>query len=344
MRLRADQLAGHLERSLAPVYLVSGNEPLLVGEATDAIRVAARKAGYVSRELLEADSRFDWNLLAQQAEEMSLFAERKIVDLRLPGGKPGREGSKALVEWCERLPEETLLLVTLPKLDRSQASSKWVKTLEKAGVLVQVWPPDPKQLPRWIEQRMRAAGLQPAPGVARLLAERTEGNLLAAQQEIEKLRLLHGEGEVDEALARQAVSDSARYDVFTLVDAALEGDARRALRILAGLRGEGVALPVVLWALAREARTLAAVATELERGVPLARAVAGAGVWKSRQPLVSRGVQRLKLAQWQQLLQQCAAADTIIKGAEADDPWLQLERIALAMAGAAPLERLWPLA
>ncbi|HHH12820.1 MAG TPA: DNA polymerase III subunit delta [Thiolapillus brandeum] len=344
MRLRGDQLEAHLRKRLAPVYVVSGDEPLLVGEAADAIRAAARREGYLSRELLEADGRFDWNLLARQADEMSLFAERKIVDLRLPGGKPGREGSTALVEWCQRLPQDTLLLLTLPKLDRAQMNSKWLKALDAAGVVLPLWPPDAARLPQWIEQRMRAAGLAPERGVAQMLAERTEGNLLAARQEIEKLLLLQGEGPVSLEQASRAISDSARFDVFALVDAALAGKAKRALRILAGLRGEGVALPVVLWALAREVRALAGLAAAVERGTPLARALADAGVWKNRQKLVSEGTKRMKPAQWQALLFQCEAADAMIKGAQPGDPWLQLEQILLAMAGAGEMERFWPLA
>ncbi len=342
MRLRPEQLQAQLQKELAPVYVISGDEPLLVGEAADAVRAAARAAGFLTRELLEADGRFDWNLLGQQAEEMSLFAEKKIVDLRLRSGKPGREGGQALTQWCERLTGDTLLLLTLPKLERSQANSKWLKALDQAGVVIQVWPPDAARLPRWIEQRMRAAGLQPAPGVAQMLAERTEGNLLAARQEIEKLLLLHGPGPIDPEAAGRAISDSARFDVFTLVDAALEGEAKRGLRILAGLRGEGVAPPVVLWALAREIRSLQAIAATVERGAPLARALAEAKVWKSRQAQVSRGAQRLSARQWRALLQRCAETDATIKGALPGDPWLELEQIVLAMAGAGDAQRFWP--
>ena len=342
MRLRPDQLSAHLQKGLAPVYLVSGDEPLQLGEAADAIRAAARQAGYSSREILEADGRFDWKRLEQQADELSLFAEKKVVDLRLPGGKPGREGAAALAAWCDRLPADTLLLVTLPRLDRSQLNSKWVKALEKAGVLVQVWPPDPRQLPRWIEQRMRAAGLQPEPGVAPMLAEQTEGNLLAARQEIDKLVLLHGEGRIGQEQLSRAVSDSARFDVFGLADAALGGETGRVIRILEGLRAEGVALPVVLWALAREIRALAAMAADLERGVPLARVLAEGRVWKNRQPLVSQGLRRLPSDHWRELLQRCQHADAMIKGARSGDPWLQLEQIALAMAGTGTAEVFWP--
>jgi len=181
------------------------------------------------------------------------------------------------------------------------------------------------------------------PGVAQMLAEQTEGNLLAARQEIEKLRLLYGEGPVSQERLSRAISDSARFDVFGLVDAALAGEASRSLRILAGLRGEGVALPVVLWALAREIRQLATMSARVSDGVPPARAMAEARVWKNRQPLVAQGLKRLDARGWQELLARCQQADAMIKGAGPGDPWLQLEQIVLAMAGAGEKERFWPL-
>ncbi|WP_457669894.1 DNA polymerase III subunit delta, partial [Thiolapillus sp.] len=251
MRLRLEQLESHLAGELAPVYVVTGDEPLQLGETADAIRAAARQAGYLSREIFEADARFDWNRLAEEASALSLFAEQKIIDLRLPSGKPGTVGGKALVSYCENLPQDTLLLLTLPKLP---LTSKWMKALDKAGVVIQVWPVDERQLSRWVQQRMRMAGLQAEPGVAEMLAEQTEGNLLAARQEIEKLALLFGHEKITQEQAAAALSDSSRFDVYALVDAALAGKAQRCTRIIAGLRAEGVPLPVVLWALAREVR------------------------------------------------------------------------------------------
>ncbi len=338
MRLRQEQLDAHLARGLAPVYLVSSDEPLLQIEAADAIRAAARRNGYTSREILEADARFDWQSLSHQAEALSLFAERKLVDLRIPSGKPGREGGQALRDWCQAPPEDLLLLITVPRLDRSQLASAWVKAIDQAGVVLQLWPPDAARLPGWIQARLRAAGLEPAPGVAELLAERTEGNLLAARQEIEKLVLLHGRGPVSLEAATRAVADSARYDAFTLVDAALAGDARRTQKILAGLRAEGTPAPVVLWALARALRELAAVASLIGAGQPETAALNRAGVWKNRQPLVRKALGRGGADHWRALLRRCRAADAAIKGAAAGaDPWLRLEEIALALAGLAAM-------
>lgn len=330
MKLRAEQLAAALERGLAPVYVISGDEPLQLGEAADQVRAAAKQAGYLSRQILEADARFDWNRLGDEANALSLFAERKIIDLRLPSGKPGTAGAKALLEYCGNLPADTLLLLTLPKVP---LTGKWIRALEKAGVLVQVWPVDERQLPRWITRRMQAAGLRPAPGVAEMLAEHTEGNLLAARQEIEKLVMLYGEGGISQEQLLEAVSDSARYDVYALVDAALAGRAARCAHIIAGLKGEGIAPPVVLWALAREIRGLSAMAIDLAGGASLPQVMGQARVWKNRMPLVSQGLKRLKPEDWNGLLQQCQQADTVIKGALAGDAWLLLEQIALGMAG-----------
>lgn len=330
MRLRQEQLDSHLAGNLAPVYVVTGDEPLQLGETADAIRAAARQAGYLSREIFEADARFDWNRLGEEANALSLFAEQKIIDLRLPGGKPGTVGSKALVSYCENLPEDTLLLLTLPKLP---LTSKWIKALDKAGVIIQIWPVDERQLPRWVQQRMRMAGLQAEPGVAEMLAEQTEGNLLAARQEIEKLALLFGSERITQEQAAAAISDSSRFDVYALVDAALAGKAQRCTRIIAGLRAEGIPLPVVLWALAREVRSLNLMAQDIATGASIQQALGRARVWKNRIPLVSAGLKRLNAAQWADLLQQCQLADATIKGAVPGDPWLVLEQITLGIAG-----------
>jgi DNA polymerase-3 subunit delta len=337
MRVRQEQLAAHLLGSLAPIYAVMGDEPLQQGEVADAIRAAARNAGYLSREIFEADARFDWNRLQEEASALSLFAEQKIIDLRLPSGKPGITGSKALVSYCEQIPDDTLLLLTLPKLP---LSSKWIKALDKAGVVIQVWPVDANQLPRWVQQRMRMAGLQAESGVAEMLAEQTEGNLLAARQEIEKLALLFGDQKITQAQASAAISDSSRFDVYALVDAALAGKVKRCTRIIAGLAAEGIDLPVVLWALAREIRALNTMAQDVAGGASLQQALGRARVWKNRIPLVSTGLKRLNQQQWAVLLQQCQRADAAIKGAVPGDPWLLLEQITLGIAGiSAPEEK-----
>lgn len=335
MRVRSEQLAQQLQRAgqaLAPIYLISGDEPLQRDEACDAVRGAAREQGFANREILEAGNHFDWSALASEANSLSLFAEKKIIDLRIPNGKPGREGGKALSEYCERPPEDTLLLITLPKLERAQQNSKWFKTIEQLGVIVQIWPVEPQRLPQWIDQRLRAAGIQADREAAQMLADRVEGNLLAAHQEIEKLLLLHGTGSINAEQLAQAVADSARYDVFELVDSALRGETSRCLRILEGLKGEGVAAPVVLWALHREIAQLAGTSADVAKGLSVDHALTRAKVWDKRKPLVSKALGRLKTPQWLSLLGLCQQADAAAKGADPSDPWLLLERICLQIS------------
>ena len=327
MRIRPEQLEQHIARGLAPIYLVSGDEPLQVNEACDAIRAAARRAGHENREVMEAGPGFDWSALAAEANSFSLFAEKKIIDLRIPNGKPGRDGGKALAEYCERPPEDTVLLLTLPKLDRQQQGGKWFKTIEQLGVILQVWPIEVQRLPQWIEQRLRSAGLQAEREAVDMLAERVEGNLLAAHQEIEKLLLLHGTGHLNAQQLADAVGDSARYDVFELVDSALRGETRRCLHILDGLRGEGVAPQVVLWALHREIAQMTEMSAATAKGLSLDHAMSRARIWEKRKPLVRKALQRLQTPAWLSLLGLCQQADAASKGADTRDPWLVLEQV-----------------
>jgi len=337
MRLRIDQLASHLDRGLAPAYLISGDEPLQAAEAADAVRRAAGQGGYTEREVLDVQGAgFDWARLRAAADSLSLFAQRRVLDLRLASAAIGAPGSDALSAYAANPPPDTLLLVACPRLDRKQAGLRWVKALDALGVLVQVWPVEGHRLGPWIEQRMRSRGLVPEPGVVQMLAERIEGNLLAAAQEIDKLLLLNGPGVVSAEVLADAVADSARFDVFALVDAALEGRAARCLRMLDALSAEGVAEPVVLWALAREIRQLAAMAHELAAGATAERVLVAHRVWDKRKPAVRAGLDRLPLARWRHLLQACACADRVIKGRETGVGWRLLGDIAVAISGVRP--------
>lgn len=332
MKLQSKQLPAHLKNNLAPCYLVSGDEHLLVDEALDAIRAAARARGFGARELHVATSGFDWSQLQAAGANLSLFAEQRIVELRLPTGKPGRTGGQAIVDFLGRLSPELLLVVTTPKLDRSSASSKWAKALEAHGAAVTIWPIDRRELPGWIADRMRRAGLEPDRQAVTMVADRVEGNLLAASQEVEKLRLLLGEGKVTAADVSAAVADSSRYDVYKLADAALAGDARRALRILTGLRAEGVEPVIVVWSLTRELRTLARVAGLLAQRTDLGRAMQKSGVWRSREGLVRAAVGRHSHAGLLGLLQASGHADAAAKGQSPDDPWQLAAGIVLQLA------------
>ena len=337
MRVRSDQLAGQLSRSLVSIYLISGDEPLQLGEAADAVRQAAKTQGYSDRLVMDHGTGFNWDELAAISAEMSLFSERRVSDLRLSSAKIGTDGSKALAAYAENPSADDLLLIICPKLEKAQQNAKWVKAIERVGVLVQVWPIDVAQLPRWIEQRLRSRGLNPEREVASMLAERVEGNLLAAAQEVEKLLLLNGPGAVTIEQMLSAVADSARFDVYGLVDAALQGNIARVTRMLDGLRGEGLAAPVVLWALAREIRMLSSMRFAIDRGEPAERVMANHRVWDKRKPLVKKGLQRFSLQRWQRLLQQCGQADRLIKGQARGDPWQSLISIASQMAGARSL-------
>jgi len=329
----ADKLGAELARALAPVYLVTGDDPLLTIEAADRIRAAARKAGFQDRTVFSVERGFDWQELAAASANMSLFAERRLLELRLSSAKPGTVGGKALSAYAGAPPEDNLLLILAPRIDKKALQSSWARALDKAGVVVQVWPLDRRQLPRWIAGRMAEEGLRPAPGAADLIADRVEGNLLAADQEIRKLALLLGQGNVSEEDVARAVTDSARFDVFALVDAVDAGDLGRSQRILAGLRGEGVEPVLVLWALTREIRALAGVAWKLGQGGIEGDAMRRAGIWPRRQPLARRILARQPLPALHGLLRQTARVDRVIKGSLPGRPWQALTDLVTAMAG-----------
>ncbi len=336
MPLRFDQLEDHLRKGLAPIYVVTGDEPLQHAEAADAIRAAARAGGTAAREVYEAGSDFDWSRLSESADSLSLFAERRLVDLRLPGGKPGREGGQALAAWAQRPPEHTVLLLTLPKLDQQARKARWFTALERAGVVVAVWPIEAERLPQWLERRMRAQGLRPTREAVTRLAARVEGNLLAAAQEIEKLLLLGGPGEVDAARVAEAVADSSRWSVFDLGDALLAGDGERVARIVAGLRGEGTPEPVVIWAFQREVAQLASAAARVDAGMAPDRAADAAGVWKRRQQPFTRALARHDAVGWQRLVARAARLERLAKGAAQGSFWDELVECGLMAAGAGP--------
>jgi DNA polymerase-3 subunit delta len=332
LKINANQLTGHLQQALLPCYLVSGDEPLLVQEAVDQLRAAARSQGFTERELHVSGPGFDWSMLMTGGANLSLFAEKRIIELRLPTGKPGKEGSAAIVDLVAAANEDTLILVIAPKLDRSTQSAAWVKAIDKVGGFLQVWPVSERDLPGWIAKRMRDAGLRPEKEAVHMIADRVEGNLLAAQQEIEKLCLLHGDGEVTAEDVANAVVDSSRYDVYKLTDAAVAGNARRALKILGGLRNEGVEPVIVAWALTRELRVLAGIRAGQDRGVDLGTAMRKSGVWQNRQGLIRACIGRHDTAGLYRLLQKAGQTDAAAKGQLAGDPWQLAMETVLGLA------------
>lgn len=334
MQVRAEQLGAQLERGLAPVYLITGDEPLGVEECMDAVRAAARRHGHHERESLVVDGAFDWNRLAHARDSLSLFAERRLVELRLGAGRPGDPGAQALVGWCDRPPADTVLLVQCGKLDPAGLRARWVSALERTGIVVQVWPVDAVRMPEWIRQRMIRAGFRPEADAVAWLAEHTEGNLLAAAQEIERLALLFGGGALDLARVREVTGQHARYTVFDLGDAALEGVPLRVARIVDGLREEGVQLTLALWALHKDIQTLNQAGAMMSAGLTAEVALARARAWKRRVPLLRRALARTSSTRLRRLLAAAAGVDRIIKGIDPGDPWVALRALALALAGA----------
>ena len=332
MKISANQLLSQLDKSLLPCYLVTGDEPLLVQESLDAIRAAARRKGFGTRELYFQTTGFDWAELSSAGGNLSLFAERQLVELRLPTGKPGVKGSAAIADFVVRADDDILFIVSAPKLDRNGAKAKWVRAIDEHGGVVQVWPVNARDLPGWIAARMKDAKLVPDRDAVRLIADRVEGNLLAAQQEIEKLRLLHGEGQISAADVDASVADSSRFDVYKLVDAAVEGQAGRAIRILNGVRTEGVEPVIVMWALTRELRMLAALADYVAAGTDLSAAMRSVYVWQNRQGIVRACVGRHRAVDFYRLLKALRDADAAAKGQKRADPWQLATRILLELA------------
>jgi DNA polymerase III subunit delta len=328
VQLRPENLGQHLQKQLLPVYLVSGDEPLLIQECCDLVRAKARADGCIERQVIEGGvPRFDWSELLHGGTEMSLFAERKLIELRLPSGKPGAEGSKAINEYLQISSGEDVLLLVLGKVDKQSQNSKWYKALDNAGATVQVWPVKPQELPRWMQQRLKAAGLEIDRDALQLLCDRIEGNLLAAVQEIEKLKLLAEDNRVTTDTVTSSVSDNARYNVFGMADSALKGDATTSLRMLHGLRSEGTEATVALWALAREIRTLYEVQMDCDEGKSAQQALSARRVWKTRMPLMQAALSRHNSDSLADLIEQTAMVDGSIKGYAGGSPWDKLERL-----------------
>ena len=353
MPLSPEQLEAALARRLAPAYLIAGDEPLLTQECADAVRRRARESGFDEREVHHVERGFDWNALAGGLASMSLFASRRLVELRFKTPAAGEGGAEIFARLAASPPDDIVLLVLAPKMDRRQQQSAWATALAAAGEFVEVRPVEPPALPAWIEARLRRAGLRADAEAVRLLAERVEGNLLAAHQEIEKLRLLFSGGELDAEQVRAAVADSARYDIFKLADAALAGDQGRALRVLSGLRAEGLQIPQVLWPLAREIRTLVRVRWLLDQRMSPQAAMTRAAVWRTRAPLVQRAVARHDARTLRSLARKAALVDRLSKGdlpgnavrlpaglgaarsTQLVDPWLDLAELVMSLAGPA---------
>jgi len=331
MKLRPEQLNGSLKKSLLPIYLISGDETLLVQEAVDAIRQSARENGYDERHVFDVDRQFDWNSLLEDANALSLFSDKKLTELKLGKFKPGTPGSKALQHYCELNPDDNILVIA-NKLDSAALKSKWAQAIDKLGAIVQVWPVSLEEMPRWLAQRARQMQLQLDKDALDLLTDRLEGNLLAAHQELEKLRLLYGRETIDLKAVEASVGDSARYDIFDLTDACIAGKAKQAVKISAHLKMEGLEPSIVLWALSKEIRTLYALAQAQQQNIPPQSIFKQFRIFPKRQQPLLNASRRHSIKTLSNLLDQSKQVDDLIKGVSKDaPPWDKLDGIAMGI-------------
>jgi DNA polymerase-3 subunit delta len=332
MLVSSDNLHRHLAGGLGPLYVVTGDALLLAIEATDLIRNKARELGFSEREILNVEQHFNWSELRNAAQVLSLFASRKIIDLRIPSGKPGTEGAQALQEHCENLNSDVVTIISLPRLDKAAQNSKWFQALQTAGVVVSVDEIPRSDLPGWISSRLARQQQSVDNSTLEFLADRSEGNLLAAFQEIQKLALLYPSGELSFAQVKDAVMDVSRFDIFKLTEALLAGDMTRYVRILEGLRAEGTATVLILWAISEEVRTLGRVLRAIQLGGTLNNALREMRVWGSRVSAVEAAARRMRLAQIEGGLMHAARLDKIIKGLRPGDIWDEFLQLGLRFA------------
>lgn len=329
MKVRPDQLNNHLQKQLADIYFICGDEPLQVMESADRIRLEARKRDYTEREVMDVDAQFDWNILLDAGNSLSLFSEKRILELRLPTGKPGKVGSQILQQYAQRPAEDAVLIISSGKLEGSAKNTKWFKTLDQQGVVIQCWPVNAEQLPAWINNRLQSKGIVADREAVQLLADRVEGNLLAAAQEVDKLFLLHGAGKLNFEQTASAVADSARYNIYDLVDSALVGDVVRTARIIGGLKNEGIEPVLMLWALSREVRMLAQIS---EANTSADAVMAKLRVWENRKALIRKALSRHSSVRWKGFLKRCAKIDKVIKGVEQGRVWDELLMLSTQIA------------
>lgn len=338
MKIAPEKLKNHLVKKLFPVYVISGDEPLLSQELADQVRLVARQNGFSSRDVFRCDNHFDWDQLHNENNALSLFSEKKIIELHLATSKPGDKGSKALQALCSNPNPDNLILVILPKIDKSAEKSKWMRALESSGVHSQVWPIKSEQMPRWIKQRLLQSGIDASKEAVEILSERVEGNLLAAVQEIEKLTLLAINGTVDATIMSSVVANSARYNLFEFIDKILLGDSQSAVRSLRGLKNEGTDALPLLWAITRELRILVKASDEIVKGAQQDRALKSAGVWDKRIPIFRQALKRCSAPHLRMLLYQASAIDRAIKGMRKADIWEELTTLVLSLSGVQALK------
>ncbi|WP_443114788.1 DNA polymerase III subunit delta [Herbaspirillum seropedicae] len=336
MQLRHDSLDAHLGKSLAPLYVIASDEHLLALEAADKIRRSARANGYTEREVLVVERSFKWGELLAANQSQSLFGDKKLIELRIPTGKPGKDGGQALQEYAANLSPDNLTIISLPKLDWATQKAAWVGALQQAAVYIDIPLVERAQLPGWIGNRLAAQQQSADRPCLDFIADRVEGNLLAAHQEIQKLALLYPAGQLSFEQVQDAVLNVARYDVFKLNEAMLSGDIARLTRMMEGLKGEGEALPLVLWAVTEEIRTLLKLKSGMAQGKPVGALLKEYRIWGPRERLMEPALRRISLAALEQALQEAALVDRMVKGLRArsfaGDPWDALLQLGLKLA------------
>ncbi len=330
MNVRPDQLKSVVAKTTYPVYMVSGDEPLQQMESLDLIRSFLRDNDFSEREILDVDAQFDWQRLMDEAANMSLFATRRIVELRLPSAKPGRQGSQVLKDYLSRPPEDTVLIINAGKVDGNSKKSAWYKAVEQSGMVVQCWPVPADKLSSWLQQRFSARDMDADNEVLSYISQHVEGNLLAADQEIEKLYLLLGPGKITYADVAEAVTSQSRYSVFELVDMLLVGNTKRVIKIITGLKAEGIVPVVVNWALAKDIRLLAQVSQDVSSADFLLKR---SGVWQSRVSMFKSCMSRHSQRSFHLMLKRCSYIDAVSKGMIDSNVWDDIETLCVRLAG-----------
>jgi len=333
MQLRYEQLNSHVQKALAPVYLISGAEPFLIEEGRQIIHTAASKQGYTEKQLWQVESGFSWQQLLTAANSLSLFSNKELIEIRCTNNQLNDAATKILQAYLANIPADKILLIITDKLTAAQQKANWHQSLLKQGVVLQIWPLEGEALLQWLKQRLAAVKLTTSIEGLQLLAERAEGNLLAIAQEIEKLGLLYPQQNLTLENIAEAVNDSARFDVFALSDALLQGNGKRIIRILFSLKEEGVEPILILWAITKEIRALTTIVEQLVLGGNIEKVLLEQRVWDKRKPLVRQALQRHKLNGWHQLLQYASDIDCVIKGLQTGNVWDELVKICLTTAG-----------
>lgn len=332
MKIYPEQLTAELAKGLAPAYWVTGDDAFLQKTCCDAIRKAAKNSGYDERIVISANPKIDWQAFAQATQSLSLFSQKQLIELRFNQQKVSKALMQPLIEYFEKPAADICLLIQTAKLEAAQSKTQWVKKLDKDCVSIALWPPNRQQAIQWIQESIRAKGMSVSQQAVVWLFEQTEGNLLASYQEIEKLYLLHGTASIGLDEVAEAVGEQSRFNVYQLVDELLLGNTKKCLKIFNAIELEGLELPIIVWALAREIRMLAHMAWEKEQGAPVASLMQKNGVWAKRKPIVTTALNRLSRHQLEQGLITLARVDRISKGAEQGEPWLEIEQLLLRTA------------